>query len=193
MSRMAEYEKAYEPLGDNELQWASSIHVIDIASGAGTMQVSRIQGYLPGRIVYFLLNAHLSMRPIYFCRHGKSEDNVAGKIGGDSQLSPAGVQFSEKLRLFLESLPASERPAAIWTSTLKRTVQTAAPLHGWPRVQWRALDEIDAGACDGALPSPSSPPPAFQFTRQQRQRPHHIVITSNACNPTRTPRRDDVR
>lgn len=44
MMRMAEYEKAYEPLGDSELQWASSIHVIDIASGAGTMQVSRIQG-----------------------------------------------------------------------------------------------------------------------------------------------------
>lgn len=137
MSRMLAYENSYEPLGDNELQWASSIHVIDIASGAGTLQVSRIQGYLPGRIVYFLLNAHLSMRPIFFCRHGKSEDNEAGKIGGDSKLSGVGSKFSERLRAFLEALPPHERPCAIWTSTLKRTVMTAAPLHGWPRVRLR--------------------------------------------------------
>ncbi len=41
-------------------------------------------------------------------------------------------------------------PSAVWTSTLRRTIQTARPLGAaWPQVQWRALDEIDAGACEG--------------------------------------------
>ncbi|KAJ3068251.1 Fructose-2,6-bisphosphatase [Podochytrium sp. JEL0797] len=36
----------------------------------------------------------------------------------------------------------------VWTSTLKRTIQTASGL-AYPQLQWKALDEIDAGACDG--------------------------------------------
>ena len=36
----------------------------------------------------------------------------------------------------------------VWTSTLKRTLQTAREL-GREIVSWRALDEIDAGVCDG--------------------------------------------
>ena len=100
--------------------------------------------------MYFLLNAQLAFRPIYLCRHGKSEDNMAGKIGGDSALSPPGREFALRLRRFMESLPPAARPSAVWTSTLRRTIQTARPLGAaWPQVQWRALDEIDAGSCEG--------------------------------------------
>ena len=37
----------------------------------------------------------------------------------------------------------------MWTSTLQRTIQTARPLADYPKVHWRALDEIDAGVCEG--------------------------------------------
>lgn len=40
----------------------------------------------------------------------------------------------------------------IWTSTLKRTIQTARFLQaetGWDQLEWKALDEIDSGVCDG--------------------------------------------
>ncbi|KAL6003316.1 hypothetical protein ACLOJK_023539 [Asimina triloba] len=37
----------------------------------------------------------------------------------------------------------------IWTSTLQRTIITASPIVGFPKIQWRALDEINAGVCDG--------------------------------------------
>jgi broad specificity phosphatase PhoE len=41
------------------------------------------------------------------------------------------------------------RPApVVWTSTLRRTIETAEIL-GLPFRSWRALDEIDAGVCDG--------------------------------------------
>jgi 6-phosphofructo-2-kinase/fructose-2,6-biphosphatase len=37
---------------------------------------------------------------------------------------------------------------SVWTSTLKRTIATAMYLP-FPKLQWKALDEIDAGICDG--------------------------------------------
>lgn len=36
----------------------------------------------------------------------------------------------------------------VWTSTLKRTQQTANYLP-YKKLQWKALDELDAGVCDG--------------------------------------------
>jgi 6-phosphofructo-2-kinase / fructose-2,6-biphosphatase 2 len=40
----------------------------------------------------------------------------------------------------------------IWTSTLKRTIQTARYLQAetkWDQLEWKALDELDSGVCDG--------------------------------------------
>lgn len=39
-------------------------------------------------------------------------------------------------------------PVSVWTSTLRRTIQTAAELP-FPKLRWKILDEINAGACDG--------------------------------------------
>lgn len=43
-----------------------------------------------------------------------------------------------------------DRPLTVWTSTLKRTIATSRflPKH-YNQLQWKALDELDAGACDG--------------------------------------------
>jgi 6-phosphofructo-2-kinase / fructose-2,6-biphosphatase 2 len=43
---------------------------------------------------------------------------------------------------------------AVWSSTMRRTIDTAAPLAQKGCVQyvkWKALDEIDVGICDGIL------------------------------------------
>lgn len=40
----------------------------------------------------------------------------------------------------------------VWTSTLRRTIQTARPLvaeMGYDKLEWKALDELDSGVCDG--------------------------------------------
>lgn len=40
----------------------------------------------------------------------------------------------------------------IWTSTLKRTIQTArflAAETAWKTLEWKALDELESGLCDG--------------------------------------------
>ncbi|XP_010542668.1 PREDICTED: 6-phosphofructo-2-kinase/fructose-2,6-bisphosphatase-like [Tarenaya hassleriana] len=143
--RLANYERVYEPVEEG-----SYIKMIDMVSGnGGQIQVNNISGYLPGRIVFFLVNTHLTPRPILLTRHGESMDNVRGRIGGDSVLSGSGEIYSKKLANFVKKRLKSEKAASIWTSTLQRTILTASTIAGFPKVQWRALDEINAGVFDG--------------------------------------------
>ncbi|XP_050367571.1 6-phosphofructo-2-kinase/fructose-2,6-bisphosphatase [Argentina anserina] len=143
--RLSYYEKVYDPVEEG-----SYIKMIDMVSGhGGQIQVNNISGYLPGRIVFFLVNTHLTPRPILLTRHGESMDNLRGRIGGDHALSDAGELYAKKLGNFVEKRLKSERAASIWTSTLERTILTAGPISGFPKIQWRALDEIYVGVCDG--------------------------------------------
>ncbi|KAI8013823.1 6-phosphofructo-2-kinase/fructose-2,6-bisphosphatase [Camellia lanceoleosa] len=143
--RLDNYEKVYEPVEEG-----SYIKMIDMVSGqGGQIQVNNISGYLPGRIVFFLVNTHLTPRPILLTRHGESRYNVRGRIGGDSRLSDTGEVYAKKLANFVEKRLKNERAASIWTSTLQRTILTASSIVGFPKIQWRALDEINSGVCDG--------------------------------------------
>ena len=137
-ARIAHYARVYQTVGEDE---GSFVKLIDVGR---KLVVHRISGFLPSRLVYFLMNLHPIPRPIYLTRHGESVYNVGGKIGGDSPLSPAGEHFATNLAKHFEG--AGE--IHVWTSTLRRTIDTARPL-GRPVVEWRALDEIDAGDCDG--------------------------------------------
>ncbi|KAH9329553.1 hypothetical protein KI387_001661, partial [Taxus chinensis] len=66
-----------------------------------------------------------------------------------SSPSEAGEQYAMKLADFVNKRLKSERTASIWTSTLQRTILTARHIGEFPKIQWRALDEINAGVCDG--------------------------------------------
>lgn len=138
--------------------------------------VNRVQDYIQSKIVYYLMNIHVQPRTIYLCRHGESEYNLLGKIGGDSGLSPRGKQvwvcstqmaalqrrcvwgeggscpvqllsssalsqFAQALKKFIEEQEIVE--LKVWTSQLKRTIQTAESL-GVTYEQWKILNEIDA-------------------------------------------------
>lgn len=52
--------------------------------------VNRVQDHIQSRIVYYLMNIHVTPRSIYLSRHGESELNLLGRIGGDSGLSSQG-------------------------------------------------------------------------------------------------------
>ncbi|XP_055832129.1 6-phosphofructo-2-kinase/fructose-2,6-bisphosphatase isoform X2 [Solanum dulcamara] len=144
-NRLDNYEKVYEPVEEG-----SYIKMIDMVSGhGGQIQVNNISGYLPGRIVFFLVNTHLTPRPILLTRHGESLYNVRGRIGGDTAISETGEVYAKKLANFVEKRMKNEKAASIWTSTLQRTILTASPIAGFPKIQWRALDEINSGVCDG--------------------------------------------
>jgi broad specificity phosphatase PhoE/predicted kinase len=141
-ARIAHYQRVYQPLGDDEGAYLR-------VTGAGRgVTVSNVDGYLAGRLVFFLMNLHLTARPIWLTRHGESVYNAAGLLGGDPDLTPDGVRYAQSLAEFLDRLDPDRSGVVIWTSALRRAIQTAAPL-GRSVWAWRALDEIDAGVCDG--------------------------------------------
>ena len=55
--------------------------------------VHRIRGNLPLKIVQFIMNMRTSSHAFYLSRHGQSEYNAVGRIGGDSGLSHHGVAY----------------------------------------------------------------------------------------------------
>ena len=86
-------------------------------------------------------------------KHGESGYNLAGKLGGDSSLSENGEKYAKMLpELVKQSGVPPNTKLTIWTSTLQRTQQTARHLeeqYGWRKLEWKALDELDSGVCDG--------------------------------------------
>ncbi|TRY98613.1 hypothetical protein DNTS_005288 [Danionella cerebrum] len=120
----------------------SFIQVINVGQ---RFLVNRVQDYIQSKIVYYLMNIHVQKHSIYLCRHGESEHNVQGCIGGDSELSARGKEFSRALRVFLEKQKIPD--LKVWTSQLRRSIQTAEELCV-PYEQWKILNEIDAGICE---------------------------------------------
>ena len=92
--------------------------------------------------------------------------NVEGKIGGDAPLSPRGEAYARTLPALVEAAVPKGEKLTVWTSTLRRTIRTArfltdpaaaaATAHErpaarplYPKLEWKALDELDSGLCDG--------------------------------------------
>ncbi len=69
----------------------SFIKIIDVGR---RYLVNRVQDHIQSRIVYYLMNIHITPRSIYLCRHGESDLNIKGRIGGDSGLSARGKDVS---------------------------------------------------------------------------------------------------
>ncbi len=141
LERISNYERVYQTIDDDHLSY---IKIIDVGR---QMVLNRISGPIPERILPLLVRMHVTPRPIWFTRHGESELNARGILGGDPDLSSRGVEYADSLARFIDERVGSGK-LTLWTSTLRRTIQTARPL-GRKSVAWRALDEIDGGVCDG--------------------------------------------
>ncbi|KAG8554504.1 hypothetical protein GDO81_003812 [Engystomops pustulosus] len=142
LKRIECYQMTYEPLHDDMDSDLSYIKIFNVGS---RYLVNRVQDHIQSRTVYYLMNIHVTPRSIYLSRHGESELNLTGRIGGDSGLSNRGKQFAHALGNFVKSQNITD--LKVWTSHMKRTIQTAEAL-GVPYEQWKALNEIDAGVCE---------------------------------------------
>ena len=78
---------------------------------------------------------------IYLSRHGESIYNLEKRIGGDSELSINGIEYSKKLSKYFNS---KNKSLQVWTSKLKRTIQTGKNLN-FPKFEFDELNEINAG------------------------------------------------
>ncbi|EJF62512.1 bifunctional 6-phosphofructo-2-kinase/fructose-2,6-bisphosphate 2-phosphatase [Dichomitus squalens LYAD-421 SS1] len=139
--RIREYEAVYETITEPHLSY---LRIKNVGSQA---TLCHIHGYLQSRIAFYLMNLHLKPRSIFFSRHGESQYNVEGKIGGDSLLSERGLRYARALPALITD-NIGDAALTVWTSTLQRTIQTAEYLP-YPKLTWKSLDELDAGVCDG--------------------------------------------
>ncbi|XP_075039133.1 6-phosphofructo-2-kinase/fructose-2,6-bisphosphatase 4 isoform X1 [Mixophyes fleayi] len=142
MKRIDCYRNSYEPLDENYDKELSYIKIMDVGR---RYLVNRVVDHIQSRIVYYLMNIHVTPRSIYLCRHGESELNVKGRIGGDSGLSNRGKEFAERLAKYIHEQNIHD--LKVWTSQMRRTIQTAEAV-GVPYEQWKTLNEIDAGVCE---------------------------------------------
>ncbi|KAL7538494.1 hypothetical protein ACHAXR_008598 [Thalassiosira sp. AJA248-18] len=172
--RRENYMNVYETVDEKD---GSHIKIINNL----TFIVHNARGYLPQKVVHFVMNLHSQPRVFYLSRHGQSEYNLLGKIGGDAGLTDAGHEYARRLADFAHNHVGMEvekdeetgeekrtpRPARLWTSTLRRTKETAQHIKHekisackwdngdeveWIQFQGRArrnLDELYAGVCDG--------------------------------------------
>lgn len=200
MARRANYETHYQPVDEKDGPFCKIVN-------SHRYVVHNIRGYLSLKVVHFVMNLHTLPRTFYLTRHGQSEYNLLGKIGGDSGLTPAGIEYARRLAIFAEEEIAQprpedqahngevyraaiyasgnengdaenarnqnpnasknkERPCRLWTSTMRRTQETAQFIEhsnfnhtfdNGETMEWfqfrkkprRNLDELYAGTCDG--------------------------------------------
>lgn len=161
--RIAHYERVYETLAEDEGPW------IRLRNHGAQVVINQVYGYIVGRVVFFLSNLQVTRRPVWLTRHGQSLYNLEKRIGGDSSLSPAGIEYARGLADHVREVFPPDADLDVWTSTLRRTVQTAAPL-GMQAGPWKALDEIHAGVCEGMTYAEieRSMPGEFQARRRDK-------------------------
>jgi len=142
LRRINHYKEVYVPMAEEH---ESHLSFMKIFNAGEKLTINRHEGNLQSRIVYWLMNIHITPRTIYLTRHGESEHNLAGQIGGDSDLSPRGELYAQALAEFInkQDIPGMR----VWTSWMKRTIQTAKDISA-PQERWKALNEIDAGSCE---------------------------------------------
>ncbi|VVT47083.1 uncharacterized protein SAPINGB_P001534 [Magnusiomyces paraingens] len=155
VDRMRNYEKVYQPITEDEDNSGDDFQYIKMIDVGKKVVCYNIKGFLAGQVVFFLLNFNLAERQIWITRHGESLDNAAGRIGGDSPLTPRGQKFAKALARFMDyqksqfrknqlkqfentdhfletTTPPLPRPKVpeepnfcVWTSMLKRAIDTA--------------------------------------------------------------------
>ncbi|CAO3599197.1 unnamed protein product [Absidia cylindrospora] len=142
LAQINKYKDIYETINEDNLTYIKLIN-------AGQQYIIHlVRGYLESRIVYYLLNLNTKKKRIWLSRHGESQFNVQDKIGGDADLSLRGELYAKTLPTLISKHIGDDYPLTVWTSTMKRTIQTARHLK-YPQKQWKALDELDTGVCDG--------------------------------------------
>lgn len=98
MLRIEHYQEQYEPL-DEERE--SDLSFMKIYNTGEKVLVHKHEGHIQSRIVYYLMNIHIVPRTIYLTRHGESLMNLEGRIGGDSNLTERGHEYSKALAEYI--------------------------------------------------------------------------------------------
>ncbi|KAJ3964250.1 cytoplasmic protein [Lentinula raphanica] len=157
-NRIRDHEKYYEPVEEKDWPY---IRIFNVGE---RIMVNNIKGYLQSRIVFFLMNIHNTPRTIYFARSGQSL--IEHSYKADSDLSPAGWEYAERLKDFVLERRAKnlasrgvdvggkgDQGLVIWTSTRRRAYHTA-----WPFLVQGVGSHSNTPGTNTPTPTPNTPP-----------------------------------
>ena len=171
--RVLKYKSAYEVVDGDPAYREARYSYLKCNHERKHFVLHRVEGYLQLKVVHFIINIGIVGHDFFLSRHGQSEYNAQGRIGGDSGLSQHGLAYAHKLAEFVEEKVVQNelgesQPGRLWTSTMRRTRETAQFIkqprlmipdqdnptleHEWIQMRpraWHHLDELYAGACDG--------------------------------------------
>jgi 6-phosphofructo-2-kinase/fructose-2,6-biphosphatase len=119
-ARLAHYEDAYETVDEAD---QSYIKVFDVGQQIVT---NNVRGYLPTKIVFYLMNMHILPRDILLVRAGQTTYSAEGRIGGDSLLNSSGVEFRANLHTFIRQYFRDEPDALAYLTEGERRTSAAA-------------------------------------------------------------------
>lgn len=147
----------FETMEEPDLHWIKMIN-----AGDRVVVNNCAFGYLSQRIVFYLLNLHIKSRQTYFARAGTTTEEESYKA--DAPLSEEGRDYAKKMGDTLIRNREEERqyiidqggpdnalkPLTVWTSTRRRTVETANYLGGlgYKSRQRSQLSQMNPGVCE---------------------------------------------
>ncbi|CAH0564689.1 unnamed protein product [Brassicogethes aeneus] len=145
-NKMAHYKAQYESPTLGSI-WGLPCPMVKLLDGGdGGVIAHGVTGTKESKILAYISTPRPWQQTLYFSRHGESEFNVVGKIGGDAPLSPRGRLYSQCLAKHIHALKIPS--LQVWTSTLQRTRATSANIQA-PQQHLHELDEIFSGDCEG--------------------------------------------
>ena len=144
MKRISYYEAIYEPL-EEEKFW------LCVDSTANRMLAERPCEGSPFYPAIREIVVSVWVHCLYLVRHGQTEFNIRGRIGGDPPLTAKGRAQAEALAQHMRHKEIDW----VFTSTRLRSHETAAPLlaerPGAHIMAFKEFNEIWAGDCEGML------------------------------------------
>ncbi|GLV41683.1 6-phosphofructo-2-kinase [Carabus blaptoides fortunei] len=144
--KMAHYRAQYESptLGSQGDLPCPTIKLLD--GGYGGVVAHGVVGVRESKILSYISTPKPTQQVFYFSRHGESEFNVLGRIGGDAPLSSRGRRYGQALAKHVNTL--NVKGLQVWTSKLQRTQATAQSINAL-KLHLSELNELDSGECEG--------------------------------------------
>lgn len=139
--RISHYASVYEPLREEKNQLvvdSFQCRILREETEGAVPHYERLRDVVVTRYV----------KHLFLVRHAETSFNLEDRIGGDPELTAEGWAQAEKLAEHFARI----RIPLIFTSSLKRTQQTAVPIArrqaGCTVIPLKELDEINSGICE---------------------------------------------
>ncbi len=185
----------FETMKEENLNWIKMIN-----AGERLEYNNRSFGYLAHRIVFYLMNLHIKSRRTFFARAGTSDKT--DYYQADAPLGEEGKAYAVKMADTLIEHREAERavliaqggstaplkPLTIWTSTRKRTVETADVFHekGFTVRQRSQMSQLNPGVCEKLSEAAIRRLYPEEVEKHQSDPYHHRYPRAEVCHSNTT-------